>query len=173
MNHGGEDMGPMCSMNMIWNTQIIDTCIVFPQWRIRNNFEFVLSFFIIVGLGVLYEWLRLLSKKYDARIARSLVAERPVLSGRSSPSPRDETLVGRGIKLGGGLVPVPPVARVIRATLYGICIFLSFFLMLVFMTYNAYLILAVVIGAATGHWVFNSHIDLSATAGDTKGMACH
>jgi len=174
MDHGGGDMGPMCSMNMIWNTQIIDTCIVFPAWRIKNNFDFVLSFFIIIGLGVLYEWLRLLTRKYDARIARSLIAERPVLSGRSSPAPRDEPLLGRNSpKYSPGPVPVPPVARTIRAVLYGLCVFLSFFLMLVFMTYNAYLILAVVLGAAAGHWVFNSHIDLSAAGGDAKGMACH
>lgn len=32
--------------------------------------------------------------------------------------------------------PVPPVSRVIRALLYGLSVCLSFFLMLVFMTYN-------------------------------------
>lgn len=31
---------------------------------------------------------------------------------------------------------VPPLARTMRAALYAITIFLSFFLMLVFMTYN-------------------------------------
>jgi copper transporter 1 len=47
--------------------------------------------------------------------------------------------------------------------------------MLVFMTYNAYLILAVVLGAAIGHYVFNSRMDVDvvlASAGG-KGMACH
>ena len=32
--------------------------------------------------------------------------------------------------------PVPPVSRTLRAALYGATVFLSFFLMLVFMTYN-------------------------------------
>jgi hypothetical protein len=33
-------------------------------------------------------------------------------------------------------IPVPFVSRVIRASLYGASVFVSFFLMLVFMTYN-------------------------------------
>lgn len=66
--------------------------------------------------------------------------------------------------------------------------------MLVFMTYNvsglsyvcllseivipaqAYLILAVVLGAGIGHFVFGSHMDLNAALSgpvDAKGMACH
>lgn len=38
---------------------------------------------------------------------------------------------------------------------------------------QAYLILAVVAGAAVGHFVFNSHIDLDAVSANGKGMACH
>ena len=85
-------------------------------------------------------------------------------------------------------------ARLTRAALYGAQVFLSFFLMLVFMTYNvrllsslyslsysmfivqAYLIAATVLGAAIGHFIFSSHMDIDAVlsggAAD-KGMACH
>lgn len=41
---------------------------------------------------------------------------------------------------------------------------------------KAYLILAVVLGAALGHFVFGSHFDINAAlAGpiDSKGMSCH
>jgi copper transporter 1 len=91
--------------------------------------------------------------------------------------------------------PVPLVARSVRAILYGASVFLSFFLMLVFMTYNvrrpfssvlthsthplilqAYLILAVVIGAALGHFIFGDTINVESVlsgAADGKGMACH
>jgi copper transporter 1 len=87
-------MGSKCAMNMIWNTQIIgiciststgsttltqvtsllDTCIVFPQWHITSNASFVLSFFVVVGLGVAYEWLRDFQRRVDLRVARSLRA---------------------------------------------------------------------------------------------------
>jgi solute carrier family 31 (copper transporter), member 1 len=90
-------------------------------------------------------------------------------------------------------ITVPTVSRLLRATLYGATVFLSFFLMLIFMTYNvsfarrpivntcsspqAYLILAVVLGAAIGHYVFGGRMDVNAVlsgAGPAgKTMACH
>lgn len=75
------------------NTQIIDTCIVFPQWHIRSNFGFVVSFFVIVALGVFYEWLRAFSRRVDRSIARSLAAGgkgKARVSARGSPSPTPE-----------------------------------------------------------------------------------
>jgi solute carrier family 31 (copper transporter), member 1 len=256
-DHAGYNMGPRCSMNMLWcvtqlepnphlgsnfpfprNTQVIDTCIVFPQWHIRSNASFVLSFFVIVALGVLYEYLREVQKDVDRKIAASLrgsgaerISRGASREGSTSPDRSGEVedaglLTGRRIlkkTLGGGWVlfdifllgsmanneygliictfrtPVPFVARLIRAILYGASVFLSFFLMLVFMTYNvrrpfssalapslthstyslilqAYLIIAVVIGAALGHFIFGDTINvegvLSGAAGG-KGMACH
>jgi len=49
-------------------------------------------------------------------------------------------------------------------------------LMLVFMTYNAYLVGSVVIGAALGHYVFGRTVNVDAILNDSgngKGMACH
>ncbi|PPQ98720.1 hypothetical protein CVT24_003428 [Panaeolus cyanescens] len=48
--------------------------------------------------------------------------------------------------------------------------------MLVFMTYNAYLVFSVVFGAALGHYIFGSTINVDAILNDAdegKGMACH
>lgn len=92
--------------------------------------------------------------------------------------------------------PVPLSSRILRAALYAATVCLSFFLMLVFMTYNvsrvvavsgldklkchgsmqAYLVVAVVVGAGLGHFIFNPEMDVEgvlygATGG--KGMACH
>jgi copper transporter 1 len=104
------------------------------------------------------------------------------------PSTADQFVADAGLFR----VTVPLVPRIVRATLYGSTIFLSFFLMLVFMTYNvsfsphyqastltssqAYLILAVVLGAAIGHFVFGESLDVDAVlAGqvNAKGAACH
>jgi copper transporter 1 len=71
---------------------------------------------------------------------------------------------------------VPAVPRALRAAVYGGTVFISFFLMLVFMTYNAYLIAAVVVGASLGHYVFGSTLNADAILADStggKGMACH
>jgi len=184
--HGDMPMGPKCSMHMLWNTQIKDTCIVFPSWHIGSNTAFVLSCVAIIALGVFYEYLREFQKKYDHHIALALVKGGGKLraspsrggSGRSTPENELEEaglLTGRRLKVSASGTPVPPITRAVRATLYGLTVFLSFFLMLVFMTYNAYLITSVVIGAALGHYIFGSTINLDAvlSGSGAKGMACH
>ncbi|KAJ1971871.1 copper transpport protein, partial [Dimargaris verticillata] len=44
--------------------------------------------------------------------------------------------------------------RVTRAMAYSVQVFYSFMLMLIFMTYNGYLIVSVVVGTAIGHYLF-------------------
>ncbi|KAG1751485.1 copper transporter [Suillus paluster] len=183
MDHGGHDMGPRCSMYMLWNTQIINTCIVFSQWHIHSHVQFFFSFLAIAGLGVLYEYLRVFSRDFDKHIAVKLSGRRTPLtaSARSSPerSDAEETALLNGVRVvrkQGCLTclyrsAVPPLYRVMRAALYGASVGLSFFLMLVFMTYNAYLIAAVILGAAAGHYVFGATMEPTGAAG--KGMACH
>ncbi|EIN11437.1 copper transporter [Punctularia strigosozonata HHB-11173 SS5] len=188
MNHGdhsGHTMPPRCSMNMLWNTQIENTCIVFRSWHIRTTTAFVFSFFIIVALGAFYEWLRMFQTTVDKRIALSMTAKGKGRGGLVSgelpendgdAAEEDGLLTGRRVSKAECVTPIPPAARALRSFLYGATVFLSFFLMLVFMTYNAYLILAVVVGAALGHYVFNPAMDPEAVlsgGASGKGMACH
>ncbi|TFY73809.1 hypothetical protein EWM64_g10202 [Hericium alpestre] len=182
--HGDMDMGPKCSMHMLWNTQIIDTCVVFKEWHISSRFTFALSFLAIILLSVGYEWLRAYQRSVDLRVAQALAKARskakPSVSGRSSPELSAQDIEEAGLLTGrvrkAGSVPVPLFTRILRAALYGVSVFISFFLMLVFMTYNAYLILAVVIGAGLGHFIYGAEMDVDAVlggAGTGKGMACH
>lgn len=67
------------------NTQIIDTCIVFPAWHIRSHAAFVLSFLAIVALGVFYEWLRAFSRRFDRSVVRALAAQRGKSTAVSPP----------------------------------------------------------------------------------------
>ncbi|CAE6449846.1 unnamed protein product [Rhizoctonia solani] len=173
--HGGMDMGPKCDMNMLWNTQIIDTCIVFKSWHISSNGTFLLSFVAIVLLCVAYEWLRRAQTILDVRIARSIAKGKTSTFGQDSPT-EDAPLHPRVFKQ-RAVATLSPGARASRAALYGASVFLSFFLMLVFMTYNAYLILAVVLGASIGHYVFGAQMDAEAVLNNAgvggKGMSCH
>lgn len=132
------------------NTQVVDTCIVFRSWHVSSTAAFLVSCAVIMGLGVLYEALRVFQKNLDARIARELVASAP---GAISLSVAADETADAG-KTGTGWVisnssafvcafadcssrtPVPFVPRLLRSVLYGASVFLSFFLMLIFMTYN-------------------------------------
>lgn len=178
-------------MNMLWNTQIEDTCIVFRSWHIQTNTAFVLSCFAILFLGVFYEWLREAQKNLDRKIAARLSAQGKgkgvrlggagssgEVSGYSGEESEESGLLtGLRVSKERNGTPIPVVSRFTRASLYGFTVFLSFFLMLVFMTYNAYLILAVVLGAALGHYLFNAEMDIDSVlaggAGAGKTMACH
>jgi len=172
-----------CKMNMLWNTDIIDTCIIFRSWHVSSISFFIGSCISIVLLGIFYEYLRVVQQKVDCHVALSLQAKqkgKPRASGRNSPEDSEDSglLTGRKSLRASltGLTPVPPIARALRALLYGATAFLSCFLMLIFMTYNAYLIAAVVIGASLGHYIFGSTINVDAILADqreSKGMACH
>ncbi|QRW21273.1 copper transport protein CTR2 [Rhizoctonia solani] len=139
-------------MNMLWNTQIIDTCIVFKTHFVQWNILHLVCGDCSSGCG----------GKTSAIRAESPAEDEP-LNPRVFKQPMVATL--------------SPGARISRAALYGAQVFLSFFLMLVFMTYNAYLILAVVLGAAIGHYVFGAQMDAEAVLSNAgvgaKGMACH
>jgi len=192
MNHGhgghgdnGGHSGPTCNVLMLWNTQIEDTCIVFRQWHISSRFVFAISFLVVIFISLGYEYIRAYQRNVDRRIALALcrgkARDSGAVSGRTSPGLPGEDIEGAGLLSGrpkklSALTPVPFYPRVLRAALYGAQVFVSFFLMLVFMTYNAYLILAVVLGASIGHFVFGAVMDAEAVIAGSelgKGMACH
>jgi hypothetical protein len=89
------------------NTQIIDTCIVFPGWHISSNTSFILSFIVIVLLGVLYEYLRFVQRRVDVYIAQAISnGERgqgrvrsPIRSGTVSPAGGEDRALLTGRKL--------------------------------------------------------------------------
>lgn len=63
---------------------------MFSSWHIRSHFAFFLSFLVIVALGVLYEYLRVVQKGLDRRVASDLRAKgkeagRSRSGGRASP----------------------------------------------------------------------------------------
>ncbi|KAJ7136742.1 Ctr copper transporter [Mycena epipterygia] len=162
------DHPPRCSMNMLWNTQIVDTCIVFRSWHVHSMTTFIASCIVIMALGVFYEGLRVFQRKFDARIALELVNAPGNIS-----LPRDDA-DDSGSTHRTAPPRVPLLLRGLRAALYGTSVFLSFFLMLVFMTYNAYLILATVLGAALGHFLFSGTVDVEALLREEgKGIPCH
>ncbi|KAK0258975.1 copper transpport protein [Friedmanniomyces endolithicus] len=56
--------------------------------------------------------------------------------------------------------------KVVKAALYGVQVFYSFFIMLLFMTYNGWIMLAVGFGAFVGYLMFGG-------SSIVKSAACH
>lgn len=61
----------------------------------------------------------------------------------------------------------------VRSLLYGVQVSIACFLMLVMMTYNSWLIGAIVAGAVLGAFLYNHAPSGAAKMFDDKGNACH
>ncbi|KAJ4861108.1 ctr copper transporter family domain-containing protein [Trichoderma breve] len=140
--HGGMD--DMCSMSMLFTWDTTNLCIVFRQWHIRSNTSLVLSLIAVVLIGIGYEFLRSVSRRYEASLAARL---------ETVPRQNRESVSKRG--------------HVIKAILYAIQNFYAFMLMLVFMTYNGWVMVAVSLGAFLGYLLFGH------STSATKDNACH
>ncbi|CAO1621263.1 unnamed protein product [Sympodiomycopsis kandeliae] len=193
--HSGMDHGShqaMCTMNMIWNTDPTNLCLVFPSWQITSTTSLYTSLLIIVLLGIFYEWLRLALRRLD-RVILGAEATRRRIKGKRLPSNR--TRVAASTSMDSPLsqdssnginvaqlfsipkLTLPRTSQLLRSSGYALSVTLSFFLMLLFMTYNSYVISAVVLGAAIGHYLFQrpeSNIEEEQEEEEEdRGMSCH
>ncbi|GAA5916250.1 hypothetical protein JCM8208_001715 [Rhodotorula glutinis] len=81
----------------------------------------------------------------------------------------------RGAPRYWGVVRLPWFVQLRRSAGYALHVALTFYIMLIVMSYNLQIVGAIILGAFLGHFVFHRGIDLGAGAGDDeqKGMACH
>lgn len=124
-----------------WN----NTCIVFKWWHVRTFTGFVLTFIAIVFLGMGYEFAKYWFTRWEKRHINVILG---ATTNSSTLEIRQYTLK--------------------RSVLYGFQVGYSFMLMLVFMTYNGWYMIAVVLGAAIGNNIWGSMTDTT-----DSSMACH
>ncbi|KUJ22776.1 Ctr copper transporter [Mollisia scopiformis] len=159
MDHSamGHDMPAtdMCSMNMLftWNTQ--NLCIIFHWWHVQTTPGLIFSLLAVVALTALYEALRASSRRYE-RWVEKRTDEVPLVT-ESTPF----------LWSGRNQVEVSKRAHVVKAALYAVQNFYAFMLMLLFMTYNGWVMLAVGVGAFVGYLLFGNNTSA------TKDGACH
>ncbi|WWC58084.1 uncharacterized protein I303_100619 [Kwoniella dejecticola CBS 10117] len=191
--HGGHSMPgmdhdmPACSMNMLWNNQIADTCVVFQSWHISGPMTMALSCIAVIAISFGYSTLLHSIKTFDRRIALSLYqtsapnrreSVHPNGVRRESsipPAQSGYSAVEGGALAKAGVTRLSLSTRLTRAALYAISVGLSFWLMLVAMTYNTYLFMSIIVGAFLGHVMYEAEIDVGSVlaGGNSKGLACH
>ncbi|KAL6266580.1 hypothetical protein P5V15_003427 [Pogonomyrmex californicus] len=170
MNHGSMDHGSMhgaevstndaCSnmgmhgMSMTFHTGFCEV-VLFENWRISSIGGLIGSMIGIIIMAALYEGLKyyreyLFWKTYNA------------LQYRSVTVPSEKNVVAednRVVHMIGEVIHKQPPTMMswmhfFQTLLHIVQIVLSYFLMLIFMTYNVWLCCAVVIGAAIGYFLF-------------------
>ncbi|GBB90545.1 hypothetical protein RclHR1_17530003 [Rhizophagus clarus] len=160
--HGGHGSGDesACSMQMLFNWDTEKLCIVFTWWRVNNIGFLILSCFIVILLATSYELLKLLSRKYDSKIQAS--SHLRLQEGRDANSEEVSTQ-----NIQSHLIRITYAQQLVRTLIHTAQVFLSFFLMLIFMTYNGFMMISVIIGAAIGYLIFANRIL------DSGSKLCH
>jgi len=144
--HGDMDMphGPMCNMNMLFTWDTENLCIVFRSWHITSNLSLIVSLVAVVALAAGYELLREGIRRYEASVNK-----------RAEAVPRQNR------------AKATRHAHLVKSVLYGIQNFYAFMIMLIFMTYNGWVMIACSVGAGLGYLVFGGSTPA------TKETACH
>lgn len=164
MDHGGHGGGGMdmdrCSMSMLftWNTK--NLCIVFEQWHIRSTAGLIFSLLAVVAIGAGYEALRESIRRYEHYLN---------LKNEAVPHDADDNVNETTPFLipGQSRPKLSREAHLVKAVLYGIQNFYAFMIMLIFMTYNGWVMIAVSMGAFLGYLLFGGSTPA------TKETACH
>ncbi|KAJ2078775.1 copper transpport protein [Coemansia sp. RSA 988] len=154
-DHGdhGDHSRPMCAMNMSLNWSTDNVCVLFDFWRIDSRTSLLLSWAAVFLLGYLYELCRTRIRNWEMAL------------GSGSASTGARARLETPLMASDGIAKS---ARIKRAVLYGLMVAYSYSLMLIFMTYNGYLILAVIAGAAAGHYAYSTD-----SLGSVRGANCH
>ncbi|KAH8426735.1 low-affinity Cu transporter [Aspergillus melleus] len=180
--HGDMDMGEgQCSMNMLFTWSSKGLCIVFRQWQVTGLASLLGSLVVIVLLTAGYEGVRQLTRRFETAHARRLnaftssattggndFADDPAPDGSPYrpathlPDASSPLLVGSDNRR-----RLEQRGKIIMALLYAVQVFYSFFIMLLFMTYNGWVMISVAIGAFVGYLVFGDNTSAS------KTVACH
>ncbi|XP_053694097.1 high affinity copper uptake protein 1 isoform X2 [Sabethes cyaneus] len=165
--HGGHSTESMVHhmMSMAFHGGYNET-ILFEQWKIDSLGGLLWSMLLIFIMAACYEGLKyyrehLFWKTYNALQYRPVtVTEKNPRNGNVSNN--NDAMVNGGAGGGGGgddgsRIVQPTMLSVMhlfQTFLHILQVTLSFMLMLIFMTYNTWLCLAVVFGAALGYFLF-------------------
>ncbi|KAB8270166.1 Ctr copper transporter family-domain-containing protein [Aspergillus minisclerotigenes] len=169
--HGGSNS---CKISMLWNWTVKDACFLSKQWHITSNGMFAGSCIGVILLVICLEFLRRVGREYDAFILRRARLRAQYLTVQSQPSTpaaaSDAEDVATGTKASSSAqpsagkapncpaadVPVRPtlVEQLIRALMHMLQFAVAYFIMLLAMYFNGYIIICIFIGAFLGSFLF-------------------
>ncbi|KAL8678084.1 MAG: hypothetical protein Q9186_005523 [Xanthomendoza sp. 1 TL-2023] len=190
---GGMGMGmgsSACKISMLWNWNTVDSCFISSSWHITSPGKFAGSCIGVVALVCVLELIRRLSRDYDRYIlkgqTRSVFA--PLTSRLNKRSEDKEHTHSRATEreAGGSLSSNgndntegheqprqlrrrgPTILQqMVRAVLHTTHFGLAYFIMLLAMYYNGYIIICIFLGALIGSFAFSS--DMTA---EYEGSGC-
>ncbi|KAL4754212.1 hypothetical protein BDW72DRAFT_200948 [Aspergillus terricola var. indicus] len=182
MDMGSSDSGAQCVISMLWNWNTIDSCFLARSWHIRSRGMFAGSCIGVICLVIALEFLRRIAREYDAFIihraqmrAQYLAPSVQTQTGAASTSPASESDSAIGTGNNGTKAQKTPantstapavtaapfrvrpslIEQVIRALLHMLQFAVAYFVMLLAMYFNGYIIICIFIGAFLGSFIFS------------------
>ncbi|KAL4730732.1 Copper Transporter integral membrane protein that functions in high affinity copper transport [Fusarium chlamydosporum] len=155
MDHG--DMMGGCKISMLWNWNTVGSCFIARSWHITSKGMFAGSCIGVILLVVFLEALRRSVKEWDRYLLRQHVAK---FSGASiGPSGSENDKEGNiAVASYDNTLPQfrPNVwQQAIRALLHLMQFAVAYFVMLLAMYFNGYIIICIFIGAYLGAFIFH------------------
>lgn len=173
MSHGSGS-GSECQLSMLWNWNTIDSCFISKYWHITSHGMFGGSCIGVICLVMVLEFLRRVGREYDAYIIRRARVRRQMASLSSSAAATTTVPEGDGTPssssnkgahanvaaAAAGSVDNSPVRptlfeQLVRAALHMAQFAVAYFVMLLAMYYNGYIIICIFIGAFLGAFFFS------------------
>lgn len=154
---------------MLWNWYTIDACFISSDWHVTTRGGFAASCLGAWGLVMVLEFLRRLTQEYDIWLVKKRVLAQPSAAGfGKNGTQTNPTMMMRAAASLSGLGNKTEVMegrrfkptaseQAIRASLYAMQVVLAYFVMLLAMSFNGFVLLCMFVGAYTGffasHWV--------------------
>ncbi|KAJ6652066.1 hypothetical protein lerEdw1_015269 [Lerista edwardsae] len=148
MAASGHAHGPgMMMMDMTFHFGYKDVPLLFSGLIINTPGEMAGAFVAVFFLAMFYEGLKI---GRESLLRKSQVSIR--YNSMPVPGPNGTVLMETHKTVGQQMLSVP---HLFQTLLHILQVVVSYFLMLIFMTYNAYLCIAVAAGAGTGYFFFS------------------
>ncbi|KAI1912821.1 copper transporter complex subunit Ctr4 [Ophidiomyces ophidiicola] len=158
--HGGMGMGDpnACKIDMLWNWNTINACFIARSWKITSKGMFAGSCIGVILLVMSLEFLRRVGYEYD-----NYLDGRPSLFSRKSVpvsvvDTKDDSQNGQAALAAGHAQGAPKrtiLQHTLRSLLHMVQFGVAYFVMLLAMYYNGYIIICILIGAFLGSFVFS------------------
>ncbi|KPI37655.1 Copper transport protein ctr4 [Cyphellophora attinorum] len=155
MDHGsmGEGDGPTCKISMLWNWYTIDACFLAESWHVTSSGQFAASCIGVILLVITLEVLRRLGKEYDSHMYQQW--HRQAAARFSNPGPQDccgpENPPTYPQQF--ATFRATPLQQTIRSVIHMATFAVAYFIMLLAMYFNGYIIICIFIGALLGKFL--------------------
>lgn len=191
MSMGGMGGGSSCKISMLWNWYTVDSCFIARSWHVRSAGAFAGSCIGVILLVISLEFLRRAQRELDHyfRRANNAAAAHPSAattttptieagSSNSSTGASSAKAINAGANesagrsRGSAVAPLKLWQQLLRSALFMVQFAVGYFVMLLAMYYNGYIIICIFIGAFLGAALFQWDTYYSGAEGPEMRDSC-